>query len=303
MSTTSAYEIDPRANYRHLAFAGLSILIVAAFHQTFATWLQLSLHNERYSHLCMIPLISGYMIYEIRHKVFRAMEFAPNGASGAVLCMGAVALGISHLWSAALDQISGLAITVFGVLVVCAGFFRICYGRHPWRAARFPMFFLLFIVPIPTVVLDRVIVLLQEGSAAAVDGLLTLLRFAYVRDGLRFEFAGLSIEIAEQCSGIRSSIALLIAIVLLAHYLLRTGWRRWLLVATTVPLVLFKNGLRIATLSFLAVRVDRRFITGSLHHDGGFVFFGLMLLVVGVLCWILRKSEVIGASKLERKQN
>ena len=58
-----------------------------------------------------------------------------------------------------------------------------------------------------------------------------------------------------------------------------------------LPLVLFKNGLRIATLSLLAVRVDRKFITGSLHHDGGFVFFGLMLLIVALLCWVLRKSE------------
>jgi exosortase/archaeosortase family protein len=86
-------------------------------------------------------------------------------------------------------------------------------------------------------------------------------------------------------------MALLILSVLIAHVALHSWWRKLMLVAAVFPLVLFKNGLRIATLSFLAINVDRGFMTGSLHRKGGFVFFGLMLLGVGVLCRALQRWE------------
>jgi exosortase len=273
----------------HLWFAGLSLLTIVACQGTLAAWLRLSLHSERYSHLWMIPLVSAYMILEIRKTVFGRLEWAPDGA--VAMAIGVACFGVGWVWPALLGPVGDLTLKVLGVATVGGGLFRLCYGRQAWRAAKFPVWFLLFAVPVPQWVLDRAIEWLQVGSAAVVDALLLLSQAPYVRSGLEFELAGLTIEIAPQCSGIRSSIALLIVAVLVAHYLLRRRTTKLLLVALVIPLVLFKNGLRIATLSLLAVYVDPRFITGSLHHKGGVVFFGLMLLVLGAWFWVLRKAE------------
>ena len=64
------------------------------------------------------------------------------------------------------------------------------------------------------------------------------------------------------------------------------------------PLTILKNGIRIVTLSLLAIHVDPGFLTGQLHHDGGVLFFLLTLAMMApVLAW-LRRSEALGVKSL-----
>jgi exosortase/archaeosortase family protein len=52
-----------------------------------------------------------------------------------------------------------------------------------------------------------------------------------------------------------------------------------------------KNGLRIVTIGELGTRVDPGFLDGKLHHNGGIIFFGIAVVAVVVLLWILRRTE------------
>jgi len=52
-----------------------------------------------------------------------------------------------------------------------------------------------------------------------------------------------------------------------------------------------KNGIRIATLTILAQYVDRGFLFGRLHHEGGVFFFLVGLLLLVPVFWILRRTE------------
>jgi len=117
------------------------------------------------------------------------------------------------------------------------------------------------------------------------------LRVPFIREGLQFYLSGQNIEIATECSGIRSSFALLVLTALMSNVLLQSVWRKVVLVSAVVPLVLVKNGIRIVTLSLLAIRVDPAFLAGWLHHSGGFIFFGVTLFAEAALCWALRRSE------------
>jgi exosortase/archaeosortase family protein len=62
-------------------------------------------------------------------------------------------------------------------------------------------------------------------------------------------------------------------------------------IAVAIPLSVAKNGLRIFVLAMLTTRVDRSFITGRLHHQGGFIYFLIALAVVLGLIWILRRGD------------
>jgi exosortase len=107
-----------------------------------------------------------------------------------------------------------------------------------------------------------------------------------------FSLAGIQIEIASQCSGIRSSLALVIASLLAGYLMLRSGWRRAVLLAAAVPMAVFKNGVRIAVLSLLAVHVHPKWLISSdLHHEGGIVFYTLALLLLAPLLWALRRND------------
>ena len=276
---------------QHAWFACACLGVVGISWGSLRAWLEFSRSSTQASDLWIIPLISIFLVYERRSAIF-----ARTKASRGALLFVALGIGVEEagrlLSSAhAGAALNAISLAMLGVAVALAAAFVGCYGEEAGRAARFPLYFLLLAVPIPQTVLDVVVRWLQDGSAAVVNVLFVLLRVPHVHDGLRFYLDGLSIEIATECSGIRSSFSLLVLTVLLSYTLLHSTWRRIALVSTVVPLVLVKNGIRIVTLCLLSIYVDPSFITGSLHHSGGFVFFGMALMMEGALCWLLLRGE------------
>jgi len=112
-----------------------------------------------------------------------------------------------------------------------------------------------------------------------------LLGIPIYRTGFLFALPGVTIEIATECSGIRSSLALLIVGLLAGHLFLRTAWTKVALIMLSLPLLIVKNGIRIVTLTLLSIHVDPSYLTGHLHHRGGILFF---LVALGLLMLILR---------------
>jgi exosortase len=155
----------------------------------------------------------------------------------------------------------------------------------------FPLGMLIWTVPMPLVCVDAVTVALQRGSTEVVAVLFRLTGVPVLRDGYFFSLPGQAIEVAKQCSGIRSSLSLLILTLIIAHESLLSNWRRLALVVATFPIVVFKNGVRIVTLTLLATYVDPSFLTGSLHHDGGIVFFQIGLVMLLPVLALLRRAE------------
>ena len=96
---------------------------------------------------------------------------------------------------------------------------------------------------------------------------------------------------AQECSGIRSSVALFIAGLLASHLFLRTRWRRVLLVLFVIPLGILRNGFRILVIGLLCVHVGPHMIDSSIHHRGGPIFFALSLIPLYLLLWWLRSQE------------
>ena len=84
---------------------------------------------------------------------------------------------------------------------------------------------------------------------------------------------------------------LLVTVMVLAHLLLRTFWRKALVVAVAIPLSVAKNGLRIFVLAMLGTRVDPSYLTGKLHRQGGIIYFLIALSATFLLLWILHRGE------------
>ena len=140
--------------------------------------------------------------------------------------------------------------------------------------------------------MEKTISLLLAGSTAAAHVLFKLTGMPFLREGAAFHLPGMSIEVAKECSGIRSSLGLFITGILAGHLFLKTGWKKFVLVLFVYPITVLKNGIRIVTLSSLAVYVDERFITQSfLHRSGGFLFYIPALFLLGIVLWWLRRTE------------
>ena len=112
-----------------------------------------------------------------------------------------------------------------------------------------------------------------------------------MRDGFVFHLPNVSVEVAKQCSGIRSSMAIFIVAILAGYMFLKSYWKIIFLVICAVLIAMFKNGIRILTLSLLGNYVDPRILSSSLHREGGTPFFILALLLLAPILFFLRRSE------------
>jgi exosortase len=252
--------------------------------------MQVALASDTYSHILIVPFVSIVLVWWERERLFQTVE--RNVSSAAPLFVLGAMLGALS-WRAAVFSPGNdfLGVAILGFLCLLWAGFLFFYGASAFKAGLFPLLFLLLMVPLPGFLLDRFIAWLQVGSADVAEWVFHLSGTPVLRQGLIFSLPQVTIEVAKECSGIRSTQALLITCLLAGHLFLRTTGRRLVLLAAAVPVLIVKNGIRIATLTLLAVYVDPSFLTGHLHHDGGFVFFTLGMLILLPLLWWLQKSE------------
>ena len=198
------------------------------------------------------PLVSASLVLRERKRIFSHVETRWRAGLGLLFTGGLLYwFGRRHFIS--LSENDRLAIAIFSVVVVWAGGFVLCYGVRALRTGVFPMLFLLLMVPTPDFVLDRVIYWLQACSAEVSYAAFELMDVPVLRSGFIFWLPGVTVEVAKECSGIRSSLVLAIMSLLAGHPFLRSVWTKAVLTLATLPLLIVKNGIRIVTLSLLSI--------------------------------------------------
>jgi exosortase len=252
--------------------------------------LRYSMGNDNASHIVLIPVIAAWLIYLEQRRIFQATNF--DYVLGAVLAAVGIFAALFTMrggtgWSPT-DRLTGYTLALVTLLI--AGFTMI-FGRRAASNGRFSLLFLFLMVPLPDAMLDYFIYWLQKGSADIAEMIFDLAGVPALREGFVFHLAHLSIEVAKECSGIRSSLALLILALLVGHLFLRTFWKQALFVVLGLVIMIVKNGIRIATLTILAQYVDSSFLFGRLHHEGGIVFFVIGLLLLLPVFWLLQRGE------------
>ena len=279
---------------------GLGVLLVLSVAWAWAplvTVISRSLNSgeyEHYSHIILLPFLSAYLLFLNRRVIMeRARPALLTG--GLIAVAGAAGVWLADAWVTAPDL--RLSLAMAGLVTAWVGSFILCYGLGAFRVAAYPLFMLVFMIPLPSTALHAIIVFLQHASADATHVIFGLIGLPNFREGTVFALPGLTIHVAEECSGIRSSLALVISGVATAYLLLGRTWTRAALILTIVPIAIVKNAVRIVALSWLAVYVDPSFITGSIvHRTSGIPIFGLSLLMLGTVALVLRRFERRNAS-------
>jgi exosortase len=281
----------PFIKYRWWIFGAWIAASLFSFWRGIATLVSYALTNDNASHILLIPFICAWLLFREREQVFRRVSF-DFAAAALPLALAAFitvwTLRTAAVSQALLDIVSGYALAL--VLLWISGF-TLLFGRHALKAGRFSLLFLFLAVPLPDSLLNYAIYFLQKGSADIAELIFNLTGVPALRDGFVFHLAHVNIEVAKECSGIRSSMALLILALLVGHLLLRTFWRQAAFLICGLFVMIVKNGVRIATLTILAQYVDPGFLYGKLHQEGGVVFFLLGLLLLLPILWLLQRGE------------
>lgn len=272
-------------------------LITLALSPLLIPYIGFSLGNDLYSHVILIPFVSLYLAWQLRatlpspSRPWREFAIIP----------GALALAcLAYRWLGAPSTASDLMAATGAAYVLsiwCAALALV--GRETIRATVFPLAFLAAMIPFPSAVEHAIETFLQHGSAACAYGMFQLAGTTLFRNDLIFHLPGITLEVAPECSGIRSSLVLLITSLVGGYLFLRSPWRRTILSLTVIPLALLRNGFRVFVLGELCVRVGPHMIDSQIHHRGGPIFFALSLIPFMGLVWILMRGERKKARKVE----
>lgn len=274
---------------RWVLFAIWVFLSSAGFWKSAFGLFQLSLQDETYSYIPIIPLIVCWLFYSERKQ---NADLAPFQFKFATLILVPAALAtIFAVGCGTCSQANRLSLYILALVLVWVSGFVLFMGTEKARKSLFSLCFLLLAVPIPDFALARIVYVLQAGSADITEVIFNVSGAPALREGFIFRLPKVSIDIAPECSGIRSSMALIILALLLAHFAFRPLWKKIVFVFAGLGMMLIKNGIRIATLTLLANYVNPDFLYGNLHRKGGIVFFLIGLLLLIPVFWLLQKGE------------
>ena len=264
------------------------LLSLILFRQPLSSLASLSFNDERSSHVLLIPLISAFLLYLERKRIFRTPCYCPS--IGVPLLLMAALLWYSLKTPlSTLNHIDRLSVVAALIVLVWIGGFIFFYGASSFKAAAFPLLFLFLMIPLPVVVAERMVSVLQRGSAENCYALFRLVGIPFIRHGFQFSLPGVDIEVAEQCSGIHSGLSLFIAGLFAEHFLLQGPWKKAFFTLCLFPIAIFKNAVRIVTIAWLGIHVDPTFFHGPLHRQGGLPFSLLAIALMALLLWLLRR--------------
>jgi exosortase C (VPDSG-CTERM-specific) len=198
-------------------------------------------------------------------------------------------LGRESGWLMAEQDHLFVLVIAFLLLVVASALLFL--GRRLVWSAAFPLFLLLFAAPVPMAVERAIEIFFQHASAGAASALFSISGTPVLREGLAFRLPGIALEVARECSGIRSSLVLFITSLVAGFLFLRRPWQRVALALFIVPLGIVRNAVRIFTIGMLCVHVGPGMIDSWVHRKGGPLFFALSLVPFFLCLLAMRRVD------------
>jgi len=281
-------------------FGWPGLLLVAVLVALYAPVLRILVEqwyqDPDYSHGFLVPLLSAYLIWQRRDKL-RQVPRHPSFWGVVIVLM---AIGLLLLGSLGAE----LFLARFSLLCTICGLIVYFCGVAMLRAVAFPMAFLLFAIPLPVLVYNEIVFPLQFiASRFATWTLETLNLFPIMREGNVLVLPGMSLEVVEACSGIRSLMSLLALAAGFGYVVERSTLARWILVLAMVPLAIISNGTRVMLTAIMATYMGPKAAEGFMHEFSGWVifvvatalflgFYGLMTKIRKTMGWIPKDSSV-----------
>ncbi len=259
-------------------------LLATPLRATFA----LAAAHEWYSQILLVVPVSLGLIAFNSQKTLRNQRTKSGLALVALLGFTA---WLSYPWPSTATPDGGLWLPMLILAAIWISLFYAWHGAEAVGEATFPLGFLLLLAPVPAGWMEQVVYFLQQNSVRATEFLFLLVGIPAERHGFVFDLPGLTIEVAEECSGIHSAIALFLASMIAAHLVLRTPWKQVVFALIAVPVAILKNAIRIVVISGLSVYWDPDIIDGPLHHQGGPIFALVGLALLAPVLYVLWRTE------------
>ena len=253
-------------------------LVTALYYEIFVgLWYDWD-HDPNYSHGFIVPFMSAYFVYE-RWGQLQKLPHQPHLLGIPVLILGVAMLVIGSVGAELFAQ-------RVSFIVVISGLVLLIFGKRILLTLSLPLVFLLFMIPLPAIVVNTIAFPLQIFAAQTASFCLFNLGIPVLREGNLISLAGSTLEVAEACSGLRSLVALLALGTVYAYFSQRQMWKRWALVLLSIPIAILANAFRVTGTGILANYWGTEAAEGFYHTFEGWIVFVvafILLLACGTL--------------------
>ena len=241
-----------------------------------------------WSHGFLIPLFSLYFLNQHRDEVLN-LRTKPNYLGLFLL----VCLIVLHTLNKASP--SGYAYLQPIAMIAALGAVVLFLGG--WQLAKcswLPVGFLVFAVPLPqryyfslTMPMRRLAANVAAALLDMVNGLDTMVSGVVISVIYKGRHIKPDLNVADACSGMRLLMAFLALGVAMAYLHYRPIWQRLILLASTVPIAILCNIVRVTVTGFIYILIDPEYTKGVYHDTLGLLMLPLALALYGFLAWFM----------------
>lgn len=260
--------------------AGASVLFVWLFLPILSVRWHFYMEKPRYSHCPLLPLVAAIWIWD-RWDRIRLVPRAPSAAGLAATASGVFA----YLYG---RSVSNNLLQHVALLATAAALVWALAGARTARALAFPLGYLVLTLPLPAAWDDALTQPLQRVATIVAEATFDALGWVVVRQGNVLQLPGLKLLVEDACSGAHSLYALIALGVAWVAFVPRPLWLRAVLVASTVPVALLANAIRVIVTGVLAYEVDPKYAEGTSHEVTGMLVFVTGLALFLLLDWCLK---------------
>jgi exosortase A len=252
--------------------AALAVALVALYWNVVPHLVEQWAAEEDYTHGFLILPISLYIVWEKRQEL-KKLTPEPSLAGAGLLALGLFTLLLGAVGAELFLQRSSL-------ILVLAGLVWLILGKAFLSELAFPLAFLIFMVPLPAIVMNAIAFPLQLFAAQSATFCMEAAGVPVLREGNTIVLSNTTLEVVEACSGIRSLQALLALGAIYGYFTQKVAWKRWALIGLSIPIAIVANAFRVAGTGFLAYFIGPEAAQGFYHTFAGWIVFAVAFVLL-----------------------
>ena len=275
--TAQNIQANPWYQWVPIGIGLLAICIPSFYHLMQTTW-----QTEENGHGPIILIVVFWLIWQKRDAIINAPRKPSFILGWASLIISLLAFIVGRSQSIDTIEVAALIPMLIGILLLMRG----------WQAVRalwFPLFFMLFLIPLPGLLVEIITGTLKQNVSGVAEEILYTVGYPIARQGVMLTIGQYKLLVADACSGLNSMFSLS-ALGLIYLYLMQ--YRNWmhsaLLLLSVLPIAFAANVIRVMALALITYYFGDEAGQGFAHMAAGMVLFIAALLMLMAFDGVLR---------------